>query len=197
MRNQAHRASFLALLVGVVGGGLSGCVDANHRLTVGDEQKLRAFEGEQIETRRDDAPSLQGIDRSNWAPVTFHVPSDGVIHRPNYRTHWLDYDVTARAGGKFPTATSAYELGKSGSESQITEGLVGPVNAVFDLLTVPVLLFAEPQTLEMRSPYRGYELQPRGSILPDENAGEPDAGERDADAAAAGQVSGQAAGVSE
>jgi hypothetical protein len=184
MRNQAERASFLVLLVGAAGAGLSGCVDANHRLTVGDEQKLRAFEGEQIEARRDDAPSLLGVDRSNWAPVTFHVPSDGVIHRPNYRTHWLDYGVTARAGGKFPTATSAYELGKSGSESQITEGLVGPVNAVFDMLTVPVLLFAEPQTLEMRSPYRGYELQPRGSILPEEGAGE--AGEGDADAGAAG-----------
>lgn len=144
----------------------SGCVESNHRLTVGDDIALPAFQAHTPGEPAHDAPSLMSVTRTEWAPVVYNVPVDGVGHHPNYRTHWPSDRSLARARGTFPTATTALDLGQSGSDSQIHEALLAPANAVFDAAAIPVLLFAEPQTVEMRSSYRRYEREPRGSILP-------------------------------
>lgn len=143
-----------------------GCVQSNHRMTIGDDIGLPAFQASVPGEPANDAPSLFSVTRAEWTPVVYHVPVDGVGHRPNYRTHWSSDDSLARARGEFPSATTALDLGQSGSESQTVEALIAPVNAIFDLASVPVLLFVEPQTLEMRSPYRRYQRAPRGSIMP-------------------------------
>ena len=155
----------LASLAAVVA-ACSGCVASNQRLTVGNDLLLPAFKHEEIEPHANDAPSLLSVGRSEWEPMTIHVPVDGVGHRPTYRTHWLTDRTLARSRGEYPTATTAFEPGKSSSSDQIGEALLSPPNAIFDALSIPVLLFVEPQTAELTSPYRRYERTPRGSILP-------------------------------
>lgn len=144
----------------------SGCVGSNHRLTIGDDLLLPAFEHEVIEARSDDAPSLLSVTRSEWEPKTIHVPVDGVGHRPTYRTHGLTDHTLARSRGEYPTATTAFELGLSSSPDQIGEAFLAPANVMFDALSIPVLLFVEPQTAELTSPYREFERTPHGSIVP-------------------------------
>lgn len=143
-----------------------GCVQSNHRLTVGDDIALPAFQPSTPAEPAHDAPSVMSVTRTEWAPVVYEVPVDGVGHRPNYRTHWLTDHSLARSRGEFPTATTAFELGQSGSSGQTEEALLAPFNQIFDALSIPVLLFVEPQTIEMTSPYRRFERAPVGSILP-------------------------------
>lgn len=147
----------------------SGCVQSNHRLTIGDEVALAAFtEREPTSAEDRGVPTLRTVTREEWSTVEFRVPSDGVGHRPNYRTHWLTDRTLARARGEHPTATTAFELGQSGSSSQIQEALIAPFNQIFDAATMPVMLLVEPQTAELRSPYRRFERSPSTSMLPSE-----------------------------
>lgn len=146
----------------------SGCVQSNHRLAIGDEVSLAAFSEREPTSENRSTPTLRTATREEWSTVEFRVPSDGVGHRPNYRTHWLTDNTLARARGEHPTATTAFELGQSGSSTQIHEALIAPFNQIFDAVSVPVMLFVEPQTAELRSPYRRFERSPRASMLPPE-----------------------------
>lgn len=145
---------------------LVACVDSNHRTTIGEDVRPMAFQESPGTMRQNDGPSLVSVGRTEWAAIEYSVPVDGVGHRPNYRTHWLTDQSSARKRGEFPTATTAFDLGKSGDWSQTEEVLIAPVNQMFDALMIPVLLFKEPQTLEMRSPYRHFERTPKGSVMP-------------------------------
>lgn len=163
MRSLACPAFGIAVLLA---SGVGGCVDANHRLTIDDSVHLAAFTADADGVFENDGPSLESVQRSEWEPVTFHVPSDGVIHRPTYRTRWAPDETLPRNRGVFPTATTAFDLGKSGSENQIVEALIEPFNRLGNVVAMPFLLFAEPQSVEMTSPYRRYERQPLGSVRP-------------------------------
>lgn len=149
-------------------GVASGCVQSNHRSTIGDEVVLAAFSEREPTSENRSTPTLRTLTREEWSSVEFLVPSDGVGHRPNYRTHWLTDHTLARARGEHPTASTAFELGQSGSSTQIHEALIAPFNQIFDAATMPVMLFVEPQTAELRSPYRRFERSPRASMLPPE-----------------------------
>lgn len=162
-----HGLRTLGAGICLAGAWLGGCVDSNHRTTIGDTIKPAVFQPGLGTMRENDGPSLVSVGRTEWEAVTYEVPVDGVGHRPNYRTHWLLDRSNARKRGEFPTASTAFDIGKSGDWAQTEEVLVAPVNQMFDALTIPVLLFVEPQTLEMRSPYRHFERTPKGSVMPD------------------------------
>lgn len=162
--NFTERMLRLLLVGSMLGAG--GCVDSNHRMTVGASVMPKAFEPGLGTMRENDGPSLVSVTRSEWETMVYEVPSDGVGHRPTYRTHWLTDKGNARRRGEFPTATTAFDTGRAGEWSQTEEALLAPVNSIFDAATVPVLLFAEPQTREYTSPYRRFERTPKGSVLP-------------------------------
>lgn len=165
------RRETMVVTMGLIGGlamsaGMTACVDSNHRMTIGEGVRPMAFQEAQGTMHENDGPSLATVGRSEWATVEYAVPADGVGHRPNYRTHWLTDKTNARKRGEFPTATTAFDLGKTGEMSQTQEVLLAPFNQLFDVIVMPVMLFVEPQTMEMRSPYAHYERTPKGSVMP-------------------------------
>ena len=159
------RAAAAALIVAAA--TLGGCVDSNQRSTIGTTVKPKALEPGLGTMRENDGPSLVSINRSEWETVVFEVPSDGVGHRPTYRTYWLTDQSNARKRGEFPTAMTAFDTGRSGDWSQTQEAMLAPINSVFDAASIPVLLFVEPQTREQTSPYRAFERTPKRPLMPD------------------------------
>ncbi len=124
---------------------LTGCTDnKNLRLTIGDSIPLESFPPEVVEVQldesgnplpqtppADDQATARGLDRSNFAPIVYHVPIDGTRHE----AHGIDRlpltNETARQRGEFPTATSALETGgPSSTRRQIAEALLQPVYVV-------------------------------------------------------------------
>jgi hypothetical protein len=170
MANRCYRSASrtLALVAGLIAPAalLGACVDSNHRTTIGTSVKPEAFQSNPGTMRENDGPSLVSVGRSEWETVVYEVPSDGVGHPPNYRTHWLTDQSSARKRGEFPTASTAFDLGKTGDTKQTEEVLIAPFNQFFDVLAMPVLLFAEPPTSIHTSPYRWFERTPRGSVMP-------------------------------
>lgn len=170
MANRCNRSTSRtrAIIAGMIAPAalLGACVDSNHRTTIGTSVTPEAFQSNAGTMRENDSPSLVSVGRSEWETVVYEVPVDGVGHRPNYRTHWLTDQSTARKRGEFPTASTAFDLAKSGDLAQTEEVLIAPVNQIFDVLAMPVLLFAEPQTRVHTSPYRWFERTPHGSVMP-------------------------------
>lgn len=122
----------------------TGCADnANQRLTVGDSIPLASFPPEVVEVQldqdgnplppappADDPATARGLDRSNFAPIVYHVPIDGTRHEFHGWDHLALTNETARQRGEFPTATSALETGGNAStRRQIVEAFAQPVYA--------------------------------------------------------------------
>lgn len=153
---------------------LSACVDANNRLTIGDDLKLEALYGPQplVESetgpapaaafiRPDDAPSVTSLNRDNWEGRTLEVPVDYTRHRPHYRIPWQFADRTARERGEAPTAETALELDCRSGGQHGREGLAAPFIALMEGLSIPVRLFTDPQCNVWRSPDVPYGRAPR------------------------------------
>ena len=156
---------------------LAGCVDSNSRVTIGETVKLEGFEPPvpRADVFAPDPQSVVGMDRSNWQARTFLVPIDGTHHRATYADPLFLTDVTRRQRGEYPSIESVMD--GDGSEyadgagcQRFTEGVVVPLRALLDMITIPVRLLAEPQTWEYVSPRVSYERWPREAsrLLPPE-----------------------------
>lgn len=154
---------------------LAGCVDSNSRVTIGETVELQTFQPPvaRPDTFTQDEPSLVGIDRENWEARTFLVPVDGTHHRPTYADPFFLTDVTRRQRGEYPSIESALdgdgsEYAAGADSERFQEGVLVPLRALLDLVTIPVRLFGEPQVWEHVSPRVSYERWPRdkSSFLP-------------------------------
>lgn len=125
--------TFLSLLT------LAGCVNSNARTTVGDSVVLPAFTEAGVNPRGlppTSAPSLEGMDRSNWSRQVFVVPVDGPEHRPLYATQLTQHNETVRQRLEFPSPTSALELSRTSQGEQIGDAAATAGYAFWDLLAM-------------------------------------------------------------
>ncbi|HRQ72743.1 MAG TPA: hypothetical protein PLU35_06920 [Phycisphaerales bacterium] len=184
------------LAVLAAGSLLTGCMSHhNDRATLGDSARLEAIDGHWAEPRPDrvaDAPSLTGLERSNWALVRFEAGVDGVSHRPTYATLHAGPTDTARARGEFPTPISALDLESGECVGEIGHGFLGFGKAAIEGTAIVPGLFVYPQWRTGWSPKAAWQRAPdRARLVPiDEfessessDAEEPAAGEMTEEAA--------------
>lgn len=102
--------------------------------------------------------------RDTWAQTEMVVPSDGVHHRPLYRTEYGRVKYTARNRGEFPTAETALDLqDRRATEKQIKETFIfTPGIIIYDTVTAPFRMAIHPATqsnvkVSPRSPRPGYQ----------------------------------------
>jgi hypothetical protein len=175
-----RRITSAAICVGLAGaaatvGGLSGCVSQNERVTIGDNLPIEAISqasptamnaGEMPATPgpMDQAPSITGIDRSSWTPMTYVVPVDGVGHQPIYRSDHKILLATARQRLEFPTAETCLELDGRPDRpvlgEEFSEAVSQPVIALGEAVLIVPRLVVEPQTRVVRSPLKSPQRTP-------------------------------------
>lgn len=149
---------------------LSGCVDTNDRLPVGDTlivegiapPVVAAVDAPPATPRPDDGPSVIGLQRENWASRPFEVPFDGTRHHPHYRGELRYTDQIARQRNEYPTLSSALDLngdeyGSSAWWDRLGEVVVTPFFALGEGLLIVPKLVGEPPALEEWSPSEPYE----------------------------------------
>lgn len=153
---------------------VAGCVDSNNRTVIGRGAEgvvLESFTAPEFHDPKggpswgDDHPSLIGLDRDHWAKREFLVPVDGTRHRPTYAMPVHYTDATPRQRREYPTLLSSLSLDGSDAEGdadddRITEALVGPLDALWELILIPLRLIVEPQTLIQISPSESYQRRP-------------------------------------
>lgn len=165
-----RRALFLPVLALIP----VGCVSQNERNTIGNNlpieaiaepaHELAAWDAGRPEAMADDAPSLTGVDRSDWNTTTYLVPVDGVGHRPIYRSDHQLLRYTARQRMEFPTAESALELDGQPQApihaEEVAETLSQPLIAFGEAVLIVPRLIVEPQTRIDRSPLNSPQRMP-------------------------------------
>ncbi|MEO0483099.1 MAG: hypothetical protein AAF138_05705 [Planctomycetota bacterium] len=138
---------------------LTGCVEDNRRLTLGDSVQLDTFADIPAET----APTTPGavLDRSSWPRQEFLVPVDGTAARPTWRTHPESAtDLTHRQRGEYPTAETAVLTEEPYAQQEWKDaGRSAVVNTV-DLALMPGRWFIYPATDEAYSPIESYDRAP-------------------------------------
>lgn len=165
----------LLVVIGV--GLLTGCsANENLRLNLGRDVSLSSLPPPVAEpgldadgnplpfpALADDTPSVQGLNRSGFAPVDFVLPIDGTRHEPHGTRRMLIGDETARRRGEFPTAVSALDDGTEASPgSRALEIALMPLWVTYDAAAlIPRLVFTpfagqgqSPRELTGRTPDR-------------------------------------------
>jgi hypothetical protein len=90
------------------------------------------------------SPSVTGLSRENWTPITITCAADAVVHNETFVSRPI-YTRGARSAGEFPDERSATEDAAPGNERrQRYEAFAMPMWAVWDLLNVPMRLWAQP-----------------------------------------------------
>lgn len=121
----------LALLVGA-------CTQGNNRIYEGDiapqnRDLLATFSDPGgAPPPQSDSPSIDGLSRSGWQPVTVLVPSDGLASKPFYTKQHFYGNATERQRGDFPTALSALELDGDNDWTRFGESAASPLWAFWD-----------------------------------------------------------------
>lgn len=166
----------IVLLASVLGAGagLSGCTSAdNDRFRFGGDDMLPAYRT-LSETTPDPTPSVTGLDRSHWEPVTLTAPVHGTAHRPTYAPSAFDLDSMPRQRGEYPTVESALDLGERdhGADAWLaarTHGL-----ALVDTVMLVPRMVIRPPTATDWSPARSYSRIPGQDPAPAESPATPD-----------------------
>jgi hypothetical protein len=150
---------------------LAGCNRQNHSLQLGQEVELETFQPTREAAASSANPSgvLANANtpvgtRETWAQTEMLVPSDGVYHRPTYKTEYSRVKYTARNRGEFPTAETALDLqDRRATEKQIKETfLFTPGVIIYDTVTAPFRMAIHPATqsnvkVSPRLPRPGYQ----------------------------------------
>ncbi len=176
----AYSASLFASIA------LTGCVDSNDRLSVGDALFVEGISPPPFvgvndapaSPRSNDGPSVVALDRNNWPTRDFAVPFDGTRHRPHYQTDLRLTDDLARQRNEYPTLASSLdlngdELGDHAWWSRLQEAFVLPLYAAGEGLLILPKLVGEPQSLEEWSPSEPYERSPAWGGLAHDRSKQP------------------------
>ncbi|MFI4896939.1 MAG: hypothetical protein ACIARR_03855 [Phycisphaerales bacterium JB059] len=140
----------------------AGCVsDTKARLPLGSNVLLDTGEGDGV---AGSAPSVRGLDRSNWGATTIRVPVDGTVHRATYTRTVLYDDSLARQKGLFPTAETALETeGDRGMGA--AEIAAQPGWALIDAALIPIRVAMSPPWKPVQSPRVNYKRTRPGGWL--------------------------------
>lgn len=182
------RQSILATALAVCSSAaiLTGCNRQNHSLQLGQDLQLETFRPA-VEPAVANSSVPTGVlanastpvgTRESWAQSQMLVPSDGVYHRPLYKTEYSRVKYTARNRGEFPTAETALDLqDPRATEKQIKEAFIfTPGIIIYDTVTAPFRMAIHPATqsnvkVSPRLPRPGYQRW-----MPSGDAGNPAAG---------------------
>lgn len=131
----------------------SCAVEDNFRLTVGESVPMHNLPPVMPDSREGpagsadhaeipgDAPSLTGLDRTNFESSEFLVPIDGVAHHPHATLPLTTRTEHARHRGEFPAMDTVFEQNDPGSLAQLHEMVVVQAwNLVETLWIVPALI---------------------------------------------------------
>jgi len=159
---QASLACGCAILA--LGSALGGCVsDHNARLELGSNVVIDRV-SERSHGVDDDAPSVHGLDRSNWESISVRVPVDGTVHRPTYARTRLYDESLARQKGLYPTSETALELeGASGLAA--AEIAAQPFHVFVGAALVPLRVAMDPPWERAQSPRTVYKRRAPGGWL--------------------------------
>ncbi|MCH7962064.1 MAG: hypothetical protein IIC49_06990 [Planctomycetes bacterium] len=162
----AWRAVLAAAALGMAGiVGLAGCVaPANDRLTVNNTETLSTDVGVQ-ESVTQYSP-LMTIGRREWAPLTYTVPVDSVVHARTYAPTIEWTDTIARERGAYPTIESSLDTSASSRGQQRAEACAAPLVGLAQGFLVIPLLFVDRQTNADESPATAYQRAPVNAVLP-------------------------------
>lgn len=174
MRNRASSAGTLLACTAALT-TICGCISPeNDRLAIGESLRLPAtgYSGEtpppdttwgKAEAPASPAPSVTGIDRSNWRRTDIAVPVDGTAHNPLYVTNTFAWtDGNARQRGDYPTVESALDEA-SDVEGQQWDAVAAPFVGAFDVLAIIPRMFVQPPLSTRYEPsswYQRYWLSP-------------------------------------
>jgi|GEM_PF-2034063 len=167
------RRGLLTLALAAALASLAGCInDRNSRLMVGPADGphvlLSAFEpAPALEFGTEpvsDTPSVEGLDRSNWAMQVFLVPVDTTAHAPHYRMFVGHPTSTRRERGQFPTLMSAAEPCSAEPDRRWAEAPAGAGWAIPEAVLIPGGVVLYPPCKTRYSPAWRYERRPKRSI---------------------------------
>ncbi len=137
---------------------LSACIHDNARSTTGPDVVLPMFANRPAARAApgpDDTPSVAGMSREHWAPLTVALEPDRLQSRPTYAPQTRPDSQTARGRGDPVTARSALELGETQTWSQYGEAFSAPLYALGDFFMIPYRMYQVP-------PWSGVQTQPSG-----------------------------------
>lgn len=137
---------------------LAACVHENARTTTGASSVLPLFEQRGpggAAPALDDVPSVTGLSRQAWAPISVALEPDRVQSRPTYAPVRAPDTDSARGRGDPVTARSALEQGTTQTWSQYGEAFASPLYALGDLFMMPYRMYQNP-------PWSGTQDQPGG-----------------------------------
>jgi hypothetical protein len=146
--------------------GLAGCISpANDRLAVNHIDTFGTDIGVQNPTT--DYRPLETIGRREWAPVTYAVPIDSVVHGPTYAPTMEMTDKSARQRGAFPTIETAFEMGEGSLGQRLWEVAAGPFVGMTQGVLAMGLFFIDPQVIGDESPSMAYQRSgPKAKVHP-------------------------------
>ncbi len=154
-----------------------GCTRVNNDRAVVGGQAMQGLSGSAdnraagslIEARD---PSLAGLDRTNWPPLTYDARADGTQHHPRYTNNQPAYDKsTKRARGEHPDESSALDM-EGDAGMKVLEAWAAPLHAGLDvILFFPRWFMHEPWSV-VESPDFPYERTRRAEEKSATNAHE-------------------------
>lgn len=166
MAQRTPRTAARMVLLGAAALAVGGCAhEQNDRLRLGRCEKLPVFRVEPHELPPA-GPSVTGLDRSDWEPVVFVVPVNGVAHSPQYRPPVFDLDTLGRQRGDFPTVLEALDKGEPDAGEDIWLAARAHGWAVLDALALVPRLVIRPPTATNWSPRVSYERVRDGVSAP-------------------------------
>lgn len=159
------RSAVLAAALGFAGmAGMAGCVaPANDRLAVNNTETLGTNVGLQ-ESVTQYSP-LATIGRREWAPLTYTVPVDSVVHARTYAPAIELTSKSARQRGAYPSVDTAYELGMGSFEQQIQEAAIAPFVGVGQGFAMFGIVFLDPRIHGDESPMMAYQRGAPEAVL--------------------------------
>lgn len=154
-----HAARHIApalLATALAAGLLSGCARRlNERHMLG--ANVNPLTSTPLAISDDPAPTLTGVDRSNWKARVVLVPVDGTVHGPVHHRSVRFAHETARQQGLYPTPSTALELGGGTGGAQAAEAALEPFSAFAQFLTMPLRLVVHPPAKATQSPRTLYK----------------------------------------
>lgn len=156
----------IAVLTAALCAGCAGSL--NEEMTIGHSVELSTLTPDdrlpkpRANYEQTPPPSLIGISRDNWAPISFNVPVESVDHYATSSVQATFNDDNLRQSGAYPTEASVLEQTSGhGVAMQTLEGVASPFYSALDILMAFPRGIVEPPWAVQHSPRTGIQRTPR------------------------------------
>ena len=113
---------------------------------------------------RSAGPSVNGLDRRNWAVVTVAAPRGQVERQPTYDEPLVMNGGDARNGRTFPTVADAMRLGSDPGAAAEEGALEAGWPAALLVFSPVRMVMGEPPWLTVRSPQQAEGVMPTAQV---------------------------------